>query len=153
MSRLTPEQSREWNALGDDPLAASRLMSRWAFEDIAARPWATFRGIIRKLEVVVFAELSPARSHVANVGYALCYAPIHLLALFGLCRRDPRQVGGLVVLLLTGFLLVTAVYWAHTSHTSIVDALLFVMASAAVVRMTGGAGRPGPETAAWRTRA
>ncbi len=63
------------------------------------------------------------------------FVPIHLLAIAGLWRhRENWATHSLAVAILVAFGITTAVFWAHTSHKSCLDVLLFVYAAAAFDR-------------------
>jgi len=151
---LTDAKRAALEAVADDRVAYARLTRSWAFEYIRSQPVATLRGAARKVWVVVAAELSPARGWLLQSGYGVFFGTVHLLAAWALWRdrRQWRQDAPAWALL-TGFLAITAVYWAHTSHKSAIDVPLFVYAGGTIARLarrasdeTGGAGAPCPVT-------
>lgn len=133
MTHLTPRQAVALDSAGSDEVAASRLMALWAVEHMKAHPLETLFGGARKVWVVVSAQLSPARGSLAQTGYTIVYGTLHLLALAGLWQaRANWRPQALVLAIVLSFLAMTAVYWAHTSHKSVLDIFLFVYAGAAL---------------------
>ncbi len=141
---LSTDQQAELAAARDE-VARNRVFTRWGLAYMVERPWATARRMLRKVTVVAWAELSPARGPLVQAGYTAVYGTVQLLAAIGLwqTRRAWRE-HALVWLVLLGVLAVTAVFWAHTSHRSVVDAILFVYAAGVVSRATTAAHPSGP---------
>jgi len=118
-------------------VAQDRVLRDLAVAHIAAHPFQTITGMGRKLWVVVSAQYSPARGPLEQWGYQLVFLPLHLLALAGAWRARHRwREHALPLLLVLSFGLTTAVFWAHTSHKSLVDPVIFIYAAAglAVIR-------------------
>jgi 4-amino-4-deoxy-L-arabinose transferase-like glycosyltransferase len=122
------------------------LSAEWALQHMQGNPLATLQGAAQKLWVVLSAQMSPARSPLIQFGYAAVYLPLHVFSAIALWRsRDRLAVHSLVWLVLAAFAVTTAVFWAHTSHKSYLDVLIFVYASAGlmmVMRLDGSAGAP-----------
>ncbi len=132
---LTAAQHTSFAAVEHDEAVRDQLLRAWAIEEIAAHPGATLANAARKLWVVVSADLSPARGALTQWSYRLMFVPIHLLAIAGLWRhRENWATHSLAVAILVAFGITTAVFWAHTSHKSCLDVLLFVYAAAAFDR-------------------
>jgi predicted O-methyltransferase YrrM len=131
--RLTPAASDQFKTTPGGEVGRDRLLARWARAYIAAHPAQTLWRSARKVWSAVSAQYSPARGLVTNVGYALIFIPVHLLAAVGLwrSRRDWRRHAPLYGVLLT-FVATTAIFWAHTSHKSYLDVFLFVYAGSVV---------------------
>ena len=131
---LTPEQLDELGKQGDE-IAGDRLLLRWGIEYISAHPVKTVWNGIRKVWVAASGQLSPARDRVRQAGYGLVFACVHLLAAAGLWgSRSQWKVHVPVYFLFLSFAITTAVFWAHTSHKSYLDAVLFVYAASAVTK-------------------
>jgi 4-amino-4-deoxy-L-arabinose transferase-like glycosyltransferase len=106
------------------------LLRGWAIDYMREDPLRTAVGASRKVWVAASAQLSPARSGIVQAGYAIVFIPIHLLAIWTLVRaRTQRPEHRLTSLLLMSFVVTTAAFWAHTSHKSYLDAVLFVYAA------------------------
>jgi 4-amino-4-deoxy-L-arabinose transferase-like glycosyltransferase len=130
LEHLTQQQASARETIdGKDEAAVSRLMTTWAFDYVRTHPVDTIVGSVYKVWVVVSAQLSPSRGRLTQTGYLALYGTIHFLALIGLWRfRANWRRQALVWLVLWSFLLTTAVFWAHTSHKSVIDIFLFVYA-------------------------
>ncbi len=127
------------DALDGQELATDRAMGDLALAYIAADLGRAARGALRKLWVVASAQLSPAREPLMQWGYRLIFLPLHLLALAGAWRvRGGWRDHTLLFALVLSFATTTAVYWAHTSHKSLIDPVLFVYAAAGGVALTRG---------------
>lgn len=110
----------------------------WAY--IRSHPWATLWGACRKLGAAFWWQLNPVKGRREQVVYAISYVPVMLLAGFGLWILGRRK--NWPALLLYGahvlaFCLVTAVFWAHTSHRSYLDVYFIVLAAGALASLRG----------------
>jgi hypothetical protein len=130
---LPPERQQALSAASE--VDADRLMAGWAIEYMLANPGQTVVNMIRKVAWAFSGRLSPAREGIIQPGFALVFVPLSGLALLGLWRSR-HQGGGhvLVYLLFTAFAITTAVYWAHTSHTSTLHVFLCVYAASELAR-------------------
>jgi len=137
LSRLSPEQQAALDAARSNELASSRVFAEWAFDYMKTHRAETLAGNLRKMWVVVSAELSPARGRLTQAGYAVLYGTVHLLAIVALwrSRSDPAR-HSMIWAFLFAFSATTAIYWAHTSHKSVIDVFLFVYAAGALTQWT-----------------
>ena len=127
----TPEQWADIRATIGKPVERDRLLRGWARDAVAADPVTTVVNAARKIWVVLSARYTPERSTLVQWGYAAFFLPIHMLAAWTLWRTWRTDRAHLLTMgVLTAFLFTTAVFWAHTSHKSLVDAVLLVYASA-----------------------
>jgi hypothetical protein len=104
---------------------------------IGHHPGETAVGMVRK-EVAAFSWVfSPAKDAATQAVYFASYAPILLLGLVGVATtaRSGWREHSLVWLQFAGFAVVTAIFWAHTSHRSVLDVYLMVFAAPVVVRL------------------
>lgn len=130
---MTAAEQQAYDRVAGSEVVRDRLLRRWAVEYIVAHPGVTASNAARKIWVSVSAQLSPARTAALEWGYALFFLPIHALAAIALWRhRHAWRVHALVGAVLVSFAVTTATFWAHTSHKSCLDALLFVYAAAAL---------------------
>jgi Dolichyl-phosphate-mannose-protein mannosyltransferase len=130
---LSAEQRKDLEAAGSNEIAVDRLLGQWGAAYVRDHPWVTAGRALRKLAVVAGAELSPARSLLVQAGYTLVYGSLQVLAAVGLWRaRRLWREQALLWFMLLGFLVTTAVFWAHTSHRSVMDAFVFGYAAAAL---------------------
>ncbi|MGH9383050.1 MAG: glycosyltransferase family 39 protein [Vicinamibacterales bacterium] len=126
--QLDALRSVEANAVARD-----RLQASWAVAWALAEPRRMAERVVRKLWVVVSAELSPARTRLVQVGYLLLFVPVHVLAMVGLWQsRHEWHSHAILYAVFATFALTTAIFWAHTSHKSHLDAFLFVYSAGAV---------------------
>jgi 4-amino-4-deoxy-L-arabinose transferase-like glycosyltransferase len=134
IERLPAGEQRMLASLAGQDVALDRLYRRLALDYIAANPTATTVGAICKLWVTASAELSPAREPFIQWGYRAVFVPLHLLAIIGAWQARGRG-HWLIGACLLAFALTTAAFWAHTSHKSYLDPLIFVYASAGAVAL------------------
>lgn len=134
---LPAEVQRRLQAVDGQEVAQDHLLRDLAVAHIVAHPFQTITGMVRKLWVAASAQFSPARAPLEQWGYRLVFLPLHLLALAGAWHARHRwREHALPLLLIVSFGLTTAVFWAHTSHKSLVDPVIFIYAAAglAVIR-------------------
>lgn len=129
--RLPAADLQRYEALSGQELARDQLLRQWAWTHITEHPFETAAGAFRKLWVVISAELSPARGAVVQWGYRAVFLVVHALALWTAWRARGRD-HQLILLLVVTFAMTTAIFWAHTSHKSFLDPLLFIYAAAAI---------------------
>jgi hypothetical protein len=116
--------------------AADDFLGRQGFVYIRDHPIETAIGAVRKLWVVMSADLSPSRSWIVEAGYRAVYLSLNLLAAVAMWREPRgRPEHHLLMAVLSAFALTTAIYWAHTSHKTVIDAILFVYAAATISRL------------------
>jgi len=125
--------------LQDQGVALDAYYRQLAVEYAISHPGSVAMGALRKLWVVVSAELSPARAPLLQVGYRVVFLPVYALALVAAWRvcSTPRgrwEGHALIALLVAAFAVTTAAFWAHTSHKSYLDPVCFIYAAAAVTR-------------------
>jgi phosphate/sulfate permease len=124
-----------------DRIAGSEtLTSRWfmqkGLEYIRAHPWQTIIDGFRK-NAAAFSWLpSPRRGRAMDLVHALSYGPVMILGLWGMWRHRAHWRGdSLIYLLFATFMLVTAVFWAHTSHRAYLDVYWIAFAAGALAEM------------------
>jgi 4-amino-4-deoxy-L-arabinose transferase-like glycosyltransferase len=130
---MSPADRRAVAALPE--AARSNWFMQRALAYMAAHPGETLAGAARKLAAGFSPVLNPERDRATEIAYALSYTPILALGLIGLAaaaRRGWREQS-LVWLQFAGFALVTAVFWAHTSHRVYLDVYLMVFAAPVIL--------------------
>lgn len=133
MRTLPPDQRDLLMPFAGTEAQRDAFVAGWAVDYITADPARTAIAAARKLWIAVSAQLSPARSPLVQFGYAAVFLPVHVLAAIALWRERARwRTHALVYLLLASFAVTTALFWAHTSHKSYLDAMLFIYAAAAL---------------------
>ncbi len=128
---------------GDDEVAEDRILGRWGRDFIAAHPMLTLRRAAVKVAVPLIAYLSPARRPLVEAGFALTYLPVHVLAAIAAWRsRFDWRSHLLPFAVLGAFLVTTAIFWAHTSHATLLDPLWSVYAASIVTTDPGRGKEP-----------
>jgi 4-amino-4-deoxy-L-arabinose transferase-like glycosyltransferase len=128
------------------------LVSRWyrqkALDYIRTHPWLTFTNGFRKIEAGFSILPSPRHGLLENLVYALSYGPVMLLGLWGMwLHRSHWREDSLIYALFGIFALVTAVFWAHTSHRVYLDVYWIVFGAGAVASWMTPRGRTGQTVA------
>ncbi|MFQ3589483.1 MAG: glycosyltransferase family 39 protein [Chloracidobacterium sp.] len=135
-----------WAAMTSDELAAvSRAALReTSFDDwFRAQAWAYIRahpnvaawGACRKLGAAFWWRLNPLKGPREQWVYGLSYGSVMLLAGMGVWQLGRRKQWLPIWLCgahVAAFCLVTAVFWAHTSHRSYLDVYFIVLAGGAL---------------------
>lgn len=135
VANLDEERRATLDAAGANQVAVDRVLGSFGWAYVQSHPREVAIGAVRKVWVVLSGELSPARGGRNGMAYRLVYLSANLFALVGLVTAahvDTRH--SLLATILGAFLVTTAIYWAHTSHKSLIDAFVFVYASAAITR-------------------
>jgi drug/metabolite transporter superfamily protein YnfA len=93
------------------------------------------RGAMRMLTVGFSWQLSPRARGAKQLLYALSYTPFLALALVGamLSRARWRQLGPIYANVI-GFVVVTMLFWAHTSHRVHLDVFFMILAAYTIDR-------------------
>lgn len=134
---LPPDQAATYQLLGGREREADRFVGRLGWVWVRQHPGTTAWRAARKVWMVVNGRISPVRSARDSFGYAAFFMPVHLAAFIGFGAAWRRSAAHqMVPYLLAGFLVTTAVYWAHTSHKSLIDVWLFVYAAGALSSLT-----------------
>jgi 4-amino-4-deoxy-L-arabinose transferase-like glycosyltransferase len=135
---LSPAQLEALNKLANDEVGRDRLQASWAVANALEHPGRVVWNAARKIWVVVSGQLSPAKSPGVQLAYASLFVPMHLFAVAGLLRsKHAWSAHALMCAVIVSFALTTAIFWAHTSHKSYLDALLFVYAAGGLVASRG----------------
>ncbi|MEQ1730286.1 MAG: glycosyltransferase family 39 protein [Vicinamibacterales bacterium] len=130
---LSADVSARLEALDGREVERDRVLSALGWAYVVSHPGLVARRAVLKMWFAARGTLSPARGPVQSLGYAVFFVPVHLMAGLGLIRSWRRGWEyRLVPSLLGGFFVTTAIYWAHTSHKSVIDVFLFVYAAGAL---------------------
>lgn len=131
--RMSAEERLALGPVERQEVARDRLLEQWGWNYMKAHPGRVLGNATRKVWSPLSGTLSPSRGSRLDGMYAAFFVPVHLLGLVGLWRARHGSLGtSLVYLVLVAFALTTAVFWAHTSHKSYLDALIFVYAASAL---------------------
>lgn len=122
MSTLTAEDRQELGRIGGNEALKSQWFLHKGFEYVKAHPMQTVIDGVRK-NLAAFNWLpSPRRRITIDLANFFTYGPVMLLGLWGMFRhRAHWREDSLIYLLFATFMLVTAIFWAHTSHRVYLD--------------------------------
>ena len=135
LQALTPQDRNELQRLSNSDLATDRWFQQKALLYIETHPWQTIKDGLRK-NVAAFSWLpSPRHSRIANLLYSATYGPLMLFGLWGMWRRHAQwREDSLIYLGFATFMLMTAAFWAHTSHRSYLDVYWICFGSAGIAQ-------------------
>ena len=138
LDTLSAAEQQELEALSGDDVATSDWYFRKGLDYIEAHPVETLRRAGVKLEAGFSWRFNPGRESLVQIVYLASYGPVSVLGLLGLALtwRRWRELGP-IYLQFVGFVLVTAVFWAHTSHRTYLDVYLIVFAAHALIAVAG----------------
>lgn len=132
---LTPAEQAQLNAISTSEVREDRWLLKKGIAYIRTHPFEILRGMGRKIAAGFSWNFNPRRPPLVQMMYLLSYGPILILGAIGmLLTHDRWKEHSLIYLLFLSFALVTAVFWAHTSHRSYLDVYLIVF-SAYVLRI------------------
>ena len=122
LDSLPAQDQKRLQQLSRDDVATDRWFWHKALLHVRAHPWQTIMDGFRK-NAAGFSWLpTPRRGWPSNLIYAVSYGPVMLLGLWGMWRRRSNwREDSLIILLFATFVLITAAFWAHTSHRSYLD--------------------------------
>jgi 4-amino-4-deoxy-L-arabinose transferase-like glycosyltransferase len=132
---LTPKELAEFQAISDPNwIKQTHWLWNKGVNFIRAHPWLTLRRAVYKIWIGFSLRFSPAKGWLFQTIYFISYAPVLALACWGawLSRYRWRDMAYIYAAFL-GFVLGTAVFWAHTSHRMYLEPYLMILASYAVV--------------------
>jgi hypothetical protein len=141
---LSPADQLELSKLGSDEEAGSRWFTHRAVAYMQSHPGQTLIEGFRKIAAGFSWLPSPRRGIAGNLVHALSYGPVMLLGLWGMwMHRKHWRADTLIYLQFGTFALISAVFWAHTSHRSYLDVYWIVFAAGALAEMLARRGRQG----------
>jgi hypothetical protein len=130
---LSIADQKELDRIEDNEELTNQWFIHKAFEYMWAHPTQTMIDGFRKIAAAFYWLPSPRRGRIADLVYALSYGPLMLAGLWGMWRRHTCwREDSLVYVLFATFIVVTAVFWAHTSHRAYLDVYWIVFASGAL---------------------
>jgi len=129
-------QDRQYlEQISNDEERTDRWFLHKAFAYMQSHPLETVIDGLRK-NAAGFSWLpSPRHSRAQNLMYAMSYGPVMLAGLWGMWRRRSCwREDSLIYILFAAFVMVTAVFWAHTSHRVYLDVYWIVFAAGALAK-------------------
>jgi hypothetical protein len=122
LKALSPEDHAQLDGLSTDDMGTDRWFWHRAFLYIKAHPWQTIGDGFRKNAAAFSSLPSPRHGRIQNLAYAASFGPVMFVGLWGMWRRHAMwREDSLVYLVFATFILVTAAFWAHTSHRCYLD--------------------------------
>ena len=89
---------------------------------MTVNPWLTIRNSFRKVGAAFSWMPSPRRSLWPSLVYALSYGPVMIAGILGMyLSRSFWREHLIIYALFASFVMVTAVFFGHTSHRSFLD--------------------------------
>lgn len=132
---LSAADQTELNRLRNDASAMSTWYYHRALEFISAHPALVADGALRKIAAAFSWRLNPLRERLAQILYFIGYVPIAVLGIIGMILTGPRREVILIAMLFLAFIVVTAVFWAHTSHRTYLDIYWIIFTAAVIERI------------------
>ena len=136
---LSGQDQAELNALGSNEALRDGWFARRGLRFIREHPWLTAVNGLRKI-IAAFSWLpSPRRTLWPTLIQLVSYGPIMILGLLGMLmngRRSWREHSVIYSLFLS-FMVVTALFFAHTSHRSYLDVYWIAFAGYVLARWSG----------------
>jgi 4-amino-4-deoxy-L-arabinose transferase-like glycosyltransferase len=117
---------------------------RRALEFMVAHPALVVKNGIRKVAAGFSWRLNPPHGRLAEVAYFVGYVPVALLGILGMILARDKAATMLVAMLFLAFIVVTAIFWAHTSHRSYLDIYWIVFTAAVLDQIWTWMTRPQP---------
>ncbi len=133
LAALTPQDQQQLRLLANNEVLTDRWFLHKGLDYMRSHPWQTIINGFRK-NAAAFSWLpSPRRGLLIDLVNAFSYGPVMLLGLWGMWRRRSLwREDSLVYALFVAFVMVTAVFWAHTSHRVHLDVYWIVFGSGAL---------------------
>lgn len=128
VARLDPELQQRLEQPGQD-LRNDRELAGLGLAYIREHPLESLRNAALRTFYAFFGGLMPYRSWPIQLGYAVIFLPLTMLAILGLWRAGPGASHVLMRLAFVSLMLTSAVFWAYTSHRSYLHAFEFIYAA------------------------
>jgi len=135
LDSLSANERAELDMVGSDAMLVDRWFLQKALVFIGDNPWLTVGNGFRKIGAAFSWLPSPRRSFWSSLIYTTTYAPLTILGLLGmiLTWRSWRE-HSIIYALFLSFVVITAVFFGHTSHRSFLDVYWMAYASSVLTR-------------------
>ena len=122
MGMLAPSDRQKLDTIGNNEAESSRFFFRKGLQYVEANPRQFIIDGFRK-NLAAFNWLpSPRRGRLVDLTNCFSFGPVMLLGIWGMFRhRSHWREDCLIYFLFAIFMLITAVFWAHTSHRVYLD--------------------------------
>jgi 4-amino-4-deoxy-L-arabinose transferase-like glycosyltransferase len=119
---LTAQDHAELDRIADDAAATDHWYMHKGLDYIRSHPRQTIVDGFHKITVGFGWLPAPRRGLAMDLVHAFSYGPVMVLGLWGMWRhRTHWREDSLIYLLFATFMLVTAIFWAQTSHRAYLD--------------------------------
>ena len=133
LASLPPQDMKVLLKLQDNKAMADRWFLHKGLEYIRSHPRQTIIDGFRKNAAAFGWMPSPRRGTLHDLADFLSYGPVMVLGLWGMWRRRARwREDSAIYLLFALFMLVTAVFWAQTTHRAHLDVYWMVFGAGAL---------------------
>ena len=147
---LTAQDHAELDPIADNEAATDHWYLRKGLAYIRTHPRQTIIDGFHKIAVGFGWLPAPRRGLEMDLVQAFSYGPVMLLGLWGMVRhRAHWREDSMIYLLFATFMLVTAIFWAQTSHRAYLD-VYWIVFGAGTLAETVFAPRKGPSSASLR---
>jgi 4-amino-4-deoxy-L-arabinose transferase-like glycosyltransferase len=127
--KLMQAHQAKFESLAHDEIARSNWFTHRALEFMRANPRLVLEGAFLKLEAAFSWRLNPHREFLAQAAYAIGYVPVAIFGIVGMFLARRRREVILIGMMFLAFMVVTAVFFAHTSHRTYLDVYWIVFAA------------------------
>ncbi len=133
---LTPPEKQLVESLDGNELALDDWFMKRGIDFVLAHPGETIFDGVRKIAAGFSWIMNPNREPLVQAIYFLSYTPMAVLGLLGmvLARQGWKQ-HSLIYLQILAFVVVSAVFWAHTSHRSYLDVYFIIFSAFTIDRL------------------
>jgi Dolichyl-phosphate-mannose-protein mannosyltransferase len=130
---LTAQDHVELDRIADDAAATDHWYFHKGLAYIRTHPGRTIVDGFHKIAVGFGWLPAPRRGLAMDLVQAFSYGPVMLLGLWGMVRhRAQWREDSIIYLLFATFMLVTAIFWAQTSHRAYLDVYWIVFGAGAL---------------------
>ena len=130
---LTAEDHAELDRIANSEAATDHWYLRKGLAYIRSHPGQTVIDGLHKIATGFSWLPAPRRGLAMDLVQAFCYGPVMILGLWGMVRhRAHWRDDAMIYLLFATFMLVTAVFWAQTSHRAYLDVYWIVFGAGAL---------------------
>lgn len=132
LGRLTPDDRQKLDRMATSEAETSRFFFRKGLQYVKAHPVQFIIDGLRK-NLAAFNWLpSPRRGLLIDLAHFFSFGPVMLLGIWGMFRhRSHWREDCLIYLLFATFMLVTGIFWAHSSHRVYLDVYLIAFGAGA----------------------
>ncbi len=132
LGRLTPDDRQKLDRMATSEAETSRFFFRKGLQYVKAHPVQFIIDGLRK-NLAAFNWLpSPRRGLLIDLAHFFSFGPVMLLGIWGIFRhRSHWREDCLIYLLFATFMLVTGIFWAHSSHRVYLDVYLIAFGAGA----------------------